>query len=93
MLVKNLLAGLAYRVLQGNDQVEVNSLAWDSRAVQPQALFICVPNRRVDRHDFASQAVTAGAIVLIIEHNITSNLSPLKLRLFKSNTPNRSWLY
>jgi UDP-N-acetylmuramoyl-tripeptide--D-alanyl-D-alanine ligase len=34
----------------------------DSRAVEPGALFVALPGERVDGHDFAAQAVQAGAM-------------------------------
>jgi UDP-N-acetylmuramoyl-tripeptide--D-alanyl-D-alanine ligase len=34
----------------------------DSRRVEPGSLFVCLPGERVDGHDFAAQAVAAGAV-------------------------------
>jgi UDP-N-acetylmuramoyl-L-alanyl-D-glutamate--2,6-diaminopimelate ligase len=47
--------------------VEITSLAYDSRRVQPGTLFFCVPGFRSDGHDFAAQAVAAGAAALVVE--------------------------
>lgn len=70
MLVKDLLRGLQYDVLQGSDHVDVECICWDSRRVKKNSLFICVQGKNVDRHDFAPQAVEAGASVLVIEHEV-----------------------
>ena len=45
----------------------IASLAYDSRAVRPGALFFCVPGERSDGHDHAAQAVAAGAVALVAE--------------------------
>jgi len=47
--------------------VEISSLAYDSRAVTPGALFFCVPGLHSDGHDFAAAAVAAGAAALVLE--------------------------
>ena len=47
--------------------VRVTDLAYDTRAVSPGALFVCVPGERADGHDFAAGAVAAGAVALVVE--------------------------
>jgi UDP-N-acetylmuramoyl-L-alanyl-D-glutamate--2,6-diaminopimelate ligase len=47
--------------------VRVTDLAYDARAVSPGALFVCVPGQRADGHDFAADAVAAGAVALLVE--------------------------
>jgi UDP-N-acetylmuramoyl-L-alanyl-D-glutamate--2,6-diaminopimelate ligase len=47
--------------------VEISSLAYDSRRVQPGALFFCVRGLERDGHEFAPQAVAAGAGALVVE--------------------------
>nr|WP_308210642.1 UDP-N-acetylmuramoyl-tripeptide--D-alanyl-D-alanine ligase [Actinomadura luzonensis] len=37
----------------------------DSRAVEPGSLFVALPGARVDGHDFAAQAVRAGAVAVL----------------------------
>jgi UDP-N-acetylmuramoyl-L-alanyl-D-glutamate--2,6-diaminopimelate ligase len=48
-------------------EVEIASLAYDSRRVEPGALFFCVPGEHSDGHDHAAQAVRAGAVALVVE--------------------------
>ena len=49
---------------------EVTALAYDSRAVSPGTLFFAVPGDHADGHDFAPAAVEAGAIGLVVEHDL-----------------------
>ncbi len=48
-------------------RIDVLQLAYDARAVEPGALFFCVPGRRADGHDFAGAAVARGAVGLVVE--------------------------
>jgi UDP-N-acetylmuramoyl-L-alanyl-D-glutamate--2,6-diaminopimelate ligase len=50
-----------------HDPVEIASLAYDSRRVAPGALFFCVNGFQTDGHDFAEQAIAAGAVALVVE--------------------------
>ncbi len=50
--------------------VEIDGLAYDSRRVEPGALFFCVPGERSDGHDHAAQAVAAGAAALVVERSL-----------------------
>jgi UDP-N-acetylmuramoyl-L-alanyl-D-glutamate--2,6-diaminopimelate ligase len=47
--------------------VEVTALAYDHRKVAPGTLFFCVPGFTRDGHDFAPEAVAAGAAALVVE--------------------------
>lgn len=47
-------------------------LTHDSRQVQPGWAFACVPGDQHDGHDFAEQAVAAGATLLLVERRLPS---------------------
>lgn len=51
----------------GYDGQSVTALCTDSRKVGAGALFFCIPGLRMDAHDFAPQAVAAGAVGLVVE--------------------------
>ena len=53
--------------IHGDAQVEIDNLCIDSRKVKRGSLFFCTPGLRMDAHDFAPQAVQAGAAALIVE--------------------------
>ncbi|HEX2360151.1 MAG TPA: UDP-N-acetylmuramoyl-L-alanyl-D-glutamate--2,6-diaminopimelate ligase [Solirubrobacterales bacterium] len=53
--------------IRGDEAVQISKLAYDSRAVEPGTLFFCFPGEQVDRHEFAPQAVQAGACALVVE--------------------------
>ena len=43
----------------------IRRVEYDSRAVEAGDLFVCIPGERADGHDFAAQAVEAGAAALV----------------------------
>ena len=49
---------------------EVRALAYDSRRVEPGTLFFAVPGDHVDGHDFAADAVAAGAVGVVVEREV-----------------------
>ncbi len=75
MILRELMNDIAYTIIQGDDNLEIKSIAWDSRNVEKQSLFICVKGKTVDRHDYALIAIQAGAVALVVEHDI-ENIPP-----------------
>jgi UDP-N-acetylmuramoyl-L-alanyl-D-glutamate--2,6-diaminopimelate ligase len=61
-----LLAGVDVRDRRGGNP-EIAAVTHDSRAVRPGALYCCVPGATADGHDFADDAVAAGAAALLVE--------------------------
>ncbi len=47
--------------------VEITSLAYDTRAIVPGTLFFCVPGFTRDGHEFAPDATAKGAVALVVE--------------------------
>jgi len=76
------LAGTAHVVLAGTKVAlgtpegstyrgpDVSSVVHDTRDVTPGAVFCCVRGARVDGHDLAGAAVTAGAVALLVDHEL-----------------------
>ena len=67
MNLERLITALAPTGVVKRASVGVRDLAYDGRAVRPGALFFCVPGLRHDGHDFAAEAVAAGAVALVCE--------------------------
>src|SRR3954468_7021663 len=56
----------------GNESsaVEVTSVVFDSRRVHAGSLFCCVRGANSDGHDFARDALDAGATALLVDHRL-----------------------
>ncbi len=59
--------------------VQVSELAYDSRSVQPGALFFCVAGFRADGHDHAPLAVERGAAALVVERPLGLGVPELQV--------------
>lgn len=49
---------------------DIRDVTHDSREVRPGSLFVCIPGDSVDGHDFAADAVSAGAAALVCERSL-----------------------
>jgi UDP-N-acetylmuramoyl-L-alanyl-D-glutamate--2,6-diaminopimelate ligase len=67
MKLRELLVGTDVADVAGDVEVEISSLAYDSRKVAPGTLFFCVRGQHADGHEFAPAAVERGAIGLVVE--------------------------
>src|SRR5437762_12208953 len=72
MQLKVLLRAIAPRRIVGSPDREVQSIAYDSRRVQKDALFVALRGEKSDGHNFIAQAVEKGASVIVAEREISS---------------------
>jgi UDP-N-acetylmuramoyl-L-alanyl-D-glutamate--2,6-diaminopimelate ligase len=70
MQLERLIAALAPTDVVGGAAVEIRELAYDARAVPRDSLFFCIPGAAADGHDFAADAVRAGATALVVERPV-----------------------
>src|SRR3954454_21255810 len=80
MNLERLLAGLDPVEVVARDPVEVRDLAYDARAATDGALFFAVPGLRVDGHDFAPEAVSNGAVALVVERPLELDVPQVVVR-------------
>jgi UDP-N-acetylmuramoyl-L-alanyl-D-glutamate--2,6-diaminopimelate ligase len=70
MNLERVIAALAPTDVVQRAPVEISDLAYDTRAVEPGALFFCVSGERYDGHGFARDAVQKGAAALVVERTL-----------------------
>lgn len=59
-----------YECIQGDINIQIDKIIYDSRKVDTNSLFFCVPGAVVDGHKFAGDAVEKGATVLVVEKEV-----------------------
>ena len=67
MQLKNLLAAIPVREIIGPVDRAVESIAYDSRRVQRNGLFLALRGEKSDGHDFIGAAIEKGATVIVAE--------------------------
>src|SRR5437667_6545771 len=72
MQLKVLTRAIAPRRVIGSLDREVESIAYDSRRVQGNTLFVAIGGEKSDGHQFVDQAIEQGASVIVAEREISS---------------------
>lgn len=67
MRLRKLLSGITHNIICGVGDIEITSIAYDSRKVEPGALFICLKGWQTDGHSYVKDAIKAGAVAVILE--------------------------
>ncbi len=70
MKLSELLEQTEYRVLQGNPEIEMNKLEYDSRKIEKGDVFVCITGFKTDGHLYAAKAVESGAVALLCEKEV-----------------------
>jgi UDP-N-acetylmuramoyl-L-alanyl-D-glutamate--2,6-diaminopimelate ligase len=70
MELGSLVAGSHPLQIVGDPAVKVADLSCHTASTGPGTLFFCVPGTLRDGHDFAAQAVAAGAAALVVERRL-----------------------
>lgn len=70
MKLADLLKKLKYTCVKGTADVDITTVAYDSRRVERGSLFICIKGAAADGHRFAEAAVNKGASALVVEDDV-----------------------
>ncbi|PYK67220.1 MAG: UDP-N-acetylmuramoyl-L-alanyl-D-glutamate--2,6-diaminopimelate ligase [Verrucomicrobia bacterium] len=68
MQLKTLVAAIPIRQIIGAIDRSVESIAYDSRRVQRNGMFVALRGEKRDGHHFIDQAIEKGASVIVTEH-------------------------
>jgi len=72
MQLKTLAAAISPRQIIGPIDRVVESIAYDSRRVQRDGLFVALRGEKTDGHQFIDQAIEKGATVIVTEREVQS---------------------
>jgi UDP-N-acetylmuramoyl-L-alanyl-D-glutamate--2,6-diaminopimelate ligase len=70
VILRDLLSDLSPVQVQGNLDVEILQLAYDSRSIQPGALFFALPGTKSDGSRFVHEAVSRGARAVVVPPDV-----------------------
>ncbi len=68
MTLSKLLGNLKIIEIQGNIDIKVSGIAFDSQKVKPGDVFVCITGFKTDGHKYAYDALEKGAVAIVAEH-------------------------
>ncbi|MEO8743977.1 MAG: UDP-N-acetylmuramoyl-L-alanyl-D-glutamate--2,6-diaminopimelate ligase [Candidatus Dormiibacterota bacterium] len=71
MKLEELVRGVPGATIQGNGDVEITGIAYDSRRVKAGDLFVAVEGLQADGHAFVGDAVARGGAAVAVERDVT----------------------
>ena len=69
MLLRELLEDSSHAVLRGSEDIEIQGITADSRAVEPGMAFFCMAGAAQDGIDYVAEALTKGAIAIVADRD------------------------
>ena len=73
--LQDVLYKVALESVCGELQLQIESLAFDSRRVGPKSLFVAIKGEQFDGHEYIEAAIKAGAIAIVCE-KLPSEIDP-----------------
>lgn len=95
MKLSQLLENTEFICEQGDIDVEIESLVYDSRKVTKGSAFVCISGMIRDGHSFAKMAALNGAVVIITEKDIEpiNNVNIIRVKDTRLSLANMSAIY
>lgn len=81
MRLRELLKDVEYKLVQGDLELEISDIAYDSRKVKDGTAFVAMKGFRVDGHDYVGTAIENGARCIVVEDDVdvSSDITVIKL--------------
>ena len=73
MQLNELLSGVVV-LMRPQEEIEITSIAFDSRKVEKGSLFCCIPGTKTDGHDYAKMAMERGAAALVVQRPLNLDI-------------------
>ena len=73
MKLRELLKGIDYEIVQGNIDLEINNVEYDSRKVEKEDMFVCIKGFQADGHKYAKAAIEKEINAVVCEDDIETD--------------------
>lgn len=71
MILSELLKAISPKAVEGQSEIEITGIEFDSRKVKKGTLFVAQPGTVVDGHDYIDKAIELGASAIVCERTDT----------------------
>ncbi len=68
--LKKLLERLEYECIQGNTDISISELVYDSRKAAKDDLFVCIKGTVVDGHEFIEEVAAKGVSTVVVQEEV-----------------------
>lgn len=68
--LKKLLERLEYECIQGNTDISISELVYDSRKAAKDDLFVCIKGTVVDGHEFIEEVAAKGVSAVVVQEEV-----------------------
>lgn len=72
MNLKEIMKGIKYEVVKGNEDLDIEEIQYDSRKVKSRDVFVCIKGYVTDGHKYIDKACKSGASAIVISEEIGS---------------------
>ncbi len=79
MTLSKLLENVNITSVQGNIDIRISGIAFNSAEVKPGDVFVCISGFKTDGHKFAQDALEKGAVAIVAEKNIEDTAATVVL--------------
>lgn len=73
MKLRELLKGIDYEIVQGNIDLEINNVEYDSRKVEKEDMFVCIKGFQADGHKYSKAAIEKEINAVVCEDDIETD--------------------
>lgn len=71
MTLEQLLERLSYTIVQGDTNITVSELVYDSRKACKDSVFVCISGAVVDGHNFIQDVIEKGVTSIVVEKDVS----------------------
>lgn len=68
--LKKILERLEYECIQGNTDISISELVYDSRKAAKDDLFVCIKGTVVDGHEFIEEVAAKGVSAVVVQEEV-----------------------
>ncbi|HEY8892517.1 MAG TPA: UDP-N-acetylmuramoyl-L-alanyl-D-glutamate--2,6-diaminopimelate ligase [Clostridium sp.] len=73
MNLKKIMENIDFNLINGNIDIDIKKIQYDSRKIEQGDLFFCIEGYNVDGHKYIQNAINNGAVAVVCQKNIEKN--------------------
>lgn len=93
MQLSKLCENIEYTIVQGDPNVNVEDIIYDSRKVMPGTVFVCLVGAVTDGHKYIPDAVEKGASAIVVERAAEAEAIPESITVIQVESARKALAY